>query len=211
MAATSQFASRYKKDLSTETLRTKVARRKSVLQKENRHKLFEKSRQFGLADVNIQLSKDRGISQLNEANEMCSQENSNVKQKQLTNAAMKRSIERKEMLQRYKEEKELRKLKEQREKAKKGVFKVGLYRPTAPGFLSLVPQDPVTVKPKEKAAPASSGRITRSKAKNQAEKTMTSSTASKHSTVCANGHSACSTQAGRKQMGTDKAAEKEKG
>ncbi|XP_013809217.2 disks large-associated protein 5 [Apteryx mantelli] len=210
MAATSQFASRYKKDLSTETLRTKVARRKSVLQKENRHKLFEKSRQFGLADVNIQLSKDRGISQLNETNEMCSQENSNVKQKQLTNAAMKRSIERKEMLQRYKEEKELRKLKEQREKAKKGVFKVGLYRPTAPGFLSLVPQDPVTVKPKEKAAPASSGRITRSKAKNQAEKTMTSSTASKHSTVCANGHSACSTQAGRKQMGTDKAAEKEK-
>uniref|UniRef100_A0A8C4JW23 DLG associated protein 5 n=1 Tax=Dromaius novaehollandiae TaxID=8790 RepID=A0A8C4JW23_DRONO len=178
MAATSQFASRYKKDLSTETLRTKVARRKSVLQKENRHKLFEKSRQFGLADVNIQLSKDRGISQLNETSEMCSQENSSVKQ------TMKRNIERKEMLQRYKEEKELRKLKEQREKAKKGVFKVGLYRPTAPGFLSLVPQDPVTIKPKEKAAPAFSGRITRSKAKNQAEKTMTSSAASKHSTVC---------------------------
>ncbi|XP_064367933.1 disks large-associated protein 5 isoform X2 [Dromaius novaehollandiae] len=210
MAATSQFASRYKKDLSTETLRTKVARRKSVLQKENRHKLFEKSRQFGLADVNIQLSKDRGISQLNETSEMCSQENSSVKQKQPTNAAMKRNIERKEMLQRYKEEKELRKLKEQREKAKKGVFKVGLYRPTAPGFLSLVPQDPVTIKPKEKAAPAFSGRITRSKAKNQAEKTMTSSAASKHSTVCANGLSACPTQGGRKQMGTDKAAEKEK-
>ncbi|NXE51648.1 DLGP5 protein, partial [Casuarius casuarius] len=209
MAATSQFASRYKKDLSTETLRTKVARRKSMLQKENRHKLFEKSRQFGLADVNIQLSKDRGISQLNETSGMCSQENSNVKQKQPTNAAMKRNIERKEMLQRYKEEKELRKLKEQREKAKKGVFKVGLYRPTAPGFLSLVPQDPVTIKPKEKAAPASSGRITRSKAKNQAEKTMTS-TASKHSTVCANGRSACPTQGGRKQMGTDKAVEKEK-
>ncbi|NXQ86164.1 DLGP5 protein, partial [Nyctibius grandis] len=209
MAATSQFASRYKKDLSIETLRTKVARRKSMLQKENRHKFFEKGRQFGLADVNVQPSKDRGISQPNEASEMCSQENSSVKQKQSTNAATKRINERKEMLQRYKEEKELQKLREQREKAKKGVFKVGLYRPTAPGFLSLVPEDPVIVKPREKAAPAFSGRITRSKAKNQEEKTVIP-TASKPSTVCANGHSVRPTQAGRKQMGTDKVAEKEK-
>ncbi|XP_010127312.1 PREDICTED: disks large-associated protein 5-like, partial [Chlamydotis macqueenii] len=209
MASTSQFASRYKKDLSTEALRTKVARRKSMLQKENRHKLFEKGRQFGLVDVNVQLSKERGMSQLNETSETCSQENSSVKQKQSTNAAAKRINERKEMLQRYKEEKELRKLREQREKAKKGVFKVGLYRPAAPGFLSHVPEDPVTVKPREKAAPAFSGRITRSKAKNQEEKTMIP-TASKHSTVCANGHSARPTQAGRKQMSTDKASEKEK-
>ncbi|NXL32652.1 DLGP5 protein, partial [Glaucidium brasilianum] len=208
MAATSQFASRYKKDLSTETLRTKVARRKSMLQKENRHKLFEKGRQFGLADVNVQLSKDRGISQLNETSEMCSQENS-VKQKQPTDAATKKINERKEMLQRYKEEKELRKLREQREKAKKGVFKVGLYRPTAPGFLSLVPEVPVIVKSREKAAPDFSGRITRSKAKNQEEKTVIP-TASKHSAVSANGHSVRPTQAGRKQMSTAKEAEKEK-
>ncbi|NXR00410.1 DLGP5 protein, partial [Sagittarius serpentarius] len=209
MAATSQFASRYKRDLSTETLRTKVARRKSMLQKENRHKLFEKGRQFGLADVNVQLSRERGISQLNETSEMCSQENSSVKQKRSTDAATKRINERKEMLQRYKEEKELRKLREQREKAKKGVFKVGLYRPTAPGFLSLLAEDPVIVKPREKAAPAFSGRITRSKAKNQEEKTVIP-TASKHSTACANGHSVRPTQAGRKQMSTVKAAEKEK-
>ncbi|KAM6360066.1 disks large-associated protein 5 isoform 2-T2 [Alca torda] len=209
MAATSQFASRYKKDLSTETLRAKVARRKSVLQKENRHKLFEKGRQFGLADVNVQRPKERGISQLNETNEMCSQENSRVKQKQPTNAATKRMNERKEMLQRYKEEKELRKLREQREKAKKGVFKVGLYRPTAPGFLPLVPEEPAIVKPREKAAPAFSGRITRSKAKNQEEKTVIP-TASKHSTISANGHGVRSTQAGRKHMSTDKAAENKK-
>lgn len=69
---------------------------------------------------------------------------------QSTNAATKKINERKEMLQRYKEEKELRKLKEQREKAKKGVFKVGLYRPPAPGFLSFVPEDQVIVKPREK-------------------------------------------------------------
>ncbi|NXW65399.1 DLGP5 protein, partial [Eurystomus gularis] len=208
MAATSQFASRYKKDLSTETLRTKVARRKSMLQKENRHKLFEKGRQFGLADVNVQLSRERGISQLKETSETCSKENS-VKQKPSVDAATKRINERKEMLQRYKEEKELRKLREQREKAKKGVFKVGLYRPTAPGFLSFIPEDPVIVKPREKAAPAFSGRITRSKAKNQEENTVIP-TAPKPSTVCTNGRSTHPTQAGHKQMSTDKAAEKEK-
>ncbi|KFO86696.1 Disks large-associated protein 5, partial [Buceros rhinoceros silvestris] len=177
----SQFASRYKKDLSTETLRTKVARRKSVLQKENRHKLFDKGRQFGLADVNVQPSKERRSSQLNETSRLRSQE-SGVKQKPSTDAATKRINERKEMLQRYKEEKELRKLREQREKAKKGVFKVGLYRPTAPGFLAVVPEVPVIVKPREKATPAFSGRVTRSKAKNQEENTVIPA-APKHSTV----------------------------
>ncbi|NXM41033.1 DLGP5 protein, partial [Gymnorhina tibicen] len=211
MAATSQFASRYKKDLSTEALRTKVARRKSILQKENRHKLFEKGRQFGLADVNVQLSKERGISELKETRELCSQENSNVKQKQGTNAAAKRMNERREMLQRYKEEKELRKLQEQREKAKKGVFKVGLYRPAAPGFLA--PEEQVVAKPREKAAPAFSGRITRSKAKIQEGKTMIPTlipAASKSSTVTAHGQSVRPTQAGHKQMSTAKVAEKEK-
>lgn len=43
--------------------------------------------------------------------------------------------QRKQMLQKYKEEKQLQKLKEQREKAKRGVFKVGLYRPDIPCFL----------------------------------------------------------------------------
>ncbi|XP_031409595.1 disks large-associated protein 5 isoform X3 [Meleagris gallopavo] len=209
MAATSHFVSRYKKDLSTETIRTKVARRKSMLQKENRHKLFEKGRQFGLTDVNVQVSKTRGISQVSGASETCSQENSSLKQKQSTDAATKRVNERREMLQRYKEEKELRKLKEQREKAKKGVFKVGLYKPTACGFLSLAPEVPTTTKPKEKAAPAFSERITRSKAKNQTEKAVIS-TASKPSTVCANGQSVRPTQAGRKQMSTDKMAAKGK-
>ncbi|NWT16044.1 DLGP5 protein, partial [Vireo altiloquus] len=213
MAATSQFASRYKKDLSTEALRTKVARRKSILQKENRHKLFEKGRQFGLADVNVQLSKDRAISELKETRELCSQENSSVKQKQGTNAATKRTNERREMLQRYKEEKELRKLQEQREKAKKGVFKVGLYRPAAPGFLTLAPEEPAVAKPREKAAPAFSGRITRSKAKIQEGKSMIPTlipTATKSSTVSAHGQSMHPPQAGHKQMSAVKVAEKEK-
>ncbi|KAJ7421165.1 disks large-associated protein 5 isoform X3 [Pitangus sulphuratus] len=179
MAAPSQFASRYKKDLSTEALRAKVARRRSTLQKENRHKLFEKGRQLGLADLSLQLSKDKGISELREARESCSQESSSVKQKPAASAAARRVNERREMLQRYKEQKELRKLVEQREKAKKGVFKVGLYRPAAPGFLALAPEDPAAAKPKEK--------------------------------VSAHGQSLRPAQAGRKQMGTARGAEKEKG
>ncbi|NXF08692.1 DLGP5 protein, partial [Smithornis capensis] len=211
MAAPSQFASRYKKDLSTEALRAKVARRRSTLQKENRHKLFEKGRHLGLADVNVQLSKERGISELKETRETCSQENSNAKQKQAGSAASRRVNERREMLQRYKEEKELRKLVEQREKAKKGVFKVGLYRPAAPGFLALPPEAPGAAKPQEKAAPAFSGRITRSKAKIQEGKSLIPvliPTASKSSTVSA--QSVRPTQAGRKQTTTVKGAEKEK-
>ncbi|NXF17726.1 DLGP5 protein, partial [Rhodinocichla rosea] len=191
MAATSQFASRYKKDLSTEALRTRVARRKSILQKENRHKLFEKGRQLGLADVNVQLSKDRGISELKETRELCSQENS-VKQ---SNAATKRMNERREMLQRYKEEKELRKLQEQRERAKKGVFKVGLYRPAAPGFLALAAaEEPAVAKPREKVTMG----------------IFISKLIASVYAVSAHGQSVRSTQAGHKQMSTAKVAEKEK-
>ncbi|NXP26484.1 DLGP5 protein, partial [Scytalopus superciliaris] len=211
MAATSQFASLYKKNVSVEALRVKAARRRSTLQKENRHKQFEKGRQLGLADVNVQLSKERGISDLKETRETCSQDNSGVKQKQPVNAATKRMNERREMLQRFKEEKERRRLVEQREKAKKGVFKVGLYRPAAPGFLA--PEDPVVAKPKEKAAPAFSGRITRSKAKIQEGKSQIPTlipTASKSSMVGAHSQSVCPTQAGWKQTGALKVAEKEK-
>ncbi|XP_074921886.1 disks large-associated protein 5 isoform X2 [Chelonoidis abingdonii] len=213
MAATSQFANRYRKDLSTETLRTKVASRKSLIQKENRHKQFERSRQFGLADVNIQLPQERGLPKLDETNEVCAQEKTTAKRKQTTNAAINKSEnERKEMLQRYKEEKELRKLKEQREKAKRGVFKVGLYRPNAPGFLPFVPQNPVIVKPKEKIAPTSA-RITRSKAKSQAEQTVMSAR-SQQSVIYAdpatNGHSVRPTQTGCRQTCADKVTEKKK-
>lgn len=59
-------------------------------------------------------------------------------------------------------------MKEQREKAKRGIFKVGRYRPDTPCFL-LSNQNAVKAEPK-KAIP-SSVRITRSKAKDQMEQT----------------------------------------
>lgn len=51
----SHFASRLRKDLSTEMIRTSIAHRKSLSQKENRHKVYERNRHFGLRDVNIPL------------------------------------------------------------------------------------------------------------------------------------------------------------
>uniref|UniRef100_A0A670IV42 Uncharacterized protein n=1 Tax=Podarcis muralis TaxID=64176 RepID=A0A670IV42_PODMU len=55
MAAT--FAARYKKDLSTETLKAKLVHQKSISRK-SRHKEFNKGRQFGLIDVNAQASRN---------------------------------------------------------------------------------------------------------------------------------------------------------
>lgn len=69
------------------------------------------------------------------------------------NCAVKtRSQERMEMLQRYKTEKDLRKLKEQREKP---VFRVGRFKPEIPAFLPSASQIPVLSKPKEKVRRAS--------------------------------------------------------
>lgn len=56
--------------------------------------------------------------------------------------------QRKQMLQKYKEEKQLQKLKEQRDKAKRGIFKVGLYRPDMPSFL-LSNQNTIKAEPKK--------------------------------------------------------------
>ncbi|XP_067319198.1 disks large-associated protein 5 isoform X3 [Anolis sagrei] len=63
------FSTRYKKDLSTETLKTKLAHRKSLLQKESRHKEFNRGRQFGLIDVNTQASRENNFSRLKEMKE----------------------------------------------------------------------------------------------------------------------------------------------
>ncbi|XP_021565211.1 disks large-associated protein 5 [Carlito syrichta] len=138
--SSSRFATHHRKDLSTEMLRTKIAHRKSLSQKENRHKVYERYRHFGLKDVNIPALREKTVL----------------------------SDQRKQMLLKYKEEKQLKKLKEQREKAKPGVFKVGLYRPDMPYFLSSS-QSAMKAGPK-KAIP-SSARVTRSKAKGQMEQT----------------------------------------
>ncbi|KAM3920362.1 disks large-associated protein 5 [Leptodactylus fuscus] len=162
----SQFAGRYKKDLSVDNLRAKVARRKSITQKENRHKEFRKSRGLSLADVNVSLVREQELTVVEEMNEsglVKGPENKPANQVKTKEQIVKE--ERRAMLQRFKEEKQLRKLKEQREKASKGIFKCGIYKPEA----SLIPvfstQTAAKVKQKEKPPAPSVTRVTRSSAK----------------------------------------------
>ncbi|KAJ7345367.1 hypothetical protein JRQ81_001317 [Phrynocephalus forsythii] len=146
------FTTRYKKDLSTQALKTKLARRKSLLQKESRHKEFNRGRQFGPIDVNTQASRDRELSRLDETGEVHSPKSS-AKPSRIPNATAKaREQERFQMLQRYKAEKELRKLKEQREKP---IFKCGRFKPEDPSFLPKGSQIPVLNRAKETATKAS--------------------------------------------------------
>ncbi|MEE6494180.1 hypothetical protein FKM82_017039 [Ascaphus truei] len=155
MEVRSQFTRLYKKDLSTENLRAKVARRKSLSQKENRHKEFRKSRGLALADVNISTVKENDLTQLEEVEELSLPKGHDRKPK--VTAAAEHLLR----LQRFKEEKQLRKLKEQREKAKRGIFKCGLYKPDV--AFPLITS--IKVKQDEKPAPPAATRITRSMAK----------------------------------------------
>lgn len=162
----SRFAGRLRKDSSIEMIRTSLAHRKSLSQKENRHRVYERNRHFGLRDVNVPL-EGRDLANIHETSQDLALENTSSKTKPVK---MVLSDQRKQLLQKYKEEKQLQKLKEQREKAK--VFKVGLYRPAAPGFL-VADQRGVKAEP-QKAFPYT-GRITRSKARDHMEQTKTGS------------------------------------
>ncbi|XP_073067313.1 disks large-associated protein 5 [Manis javanica] len=162
--SSSHFASRHRKDLSTDMIRTKIAHRKSLSQKENRHKEYERNRHFGLKDVNIPTLEGRILLELDETSQKFVPEKPSVKPRSVKTVL---SDQRKQMLQKYKEEKQLQKLKEQREKAKRGVFRMGLYRPDMPYFLL---SNENTMKTEPKKAVSSSVRITRSKAKNQMER-----------------------------------------
>ncbi|XP_023579837.1 disks large-associated protein 5 [Octodon degus] len=166
----SYFASRHRKDLSTEMIRTKIAHRKSLSQKENRHKEYERNRHFGLKDVNIPTLQSKAFVELDESSQELVPKKANSKPIPLSRLESMKTLlsdQRKQMLQKYKEEKQLQKLKEQREKAKRGVFKVGHFTPDAPSFLSSSGRG--IRKPEAKHATSSSVRMTRSKAKDQVE------------------------------------------
>lgn len=77
--ASSHFASRRRKDLSTDMIRTKIAQRKSLSQKEHRHKEYERNRHFGLKDVNIPTLEGRHLLELDETSQELVPEKSSVK------------------------------------------------------------------------------------------------------------------------------------
>lgn len=180
----SQFVGRHRKDLSTEMIRTKIAHRKSMSQKESRHKEYERNRHFGLKDVNIPVLQGRNLD-LNEPS-----------QELVKTTKEKECEQRKQMLQKYKEEKQLKKIKEQREKTKQGIFKTGLYRPDKPCFLY---SNQNTMRTDSKKDFQPSVRITRSKAKEQMEQTKIK-----------NGSDVWAIQTGQRQTFEKKLLDKEK-
>ncbi|XP_062918468.1 disks large-associated protein 5 [Mobula hypostoma] len=149
-AASSRFAERYKTaGLSVEALRVKRARRRSAAQKENRERAFRKSRRF-------------------EPPLPPPAEEAETPAKPCKTSEQSSRLA---MLQRYKEEKSLRKMKEERNNPKP-VFKVGIYRPDTIPFrdLNLPPPPARGQLPKSKAKTAVSSselRVTRSMSKNQ--------------------------------------------
>ncbi|XP_069766217.1 disks large-associated protein 5 isoform X2 [Narcine bancroftii] len=144
-AASSRFAERYKTaGLSVEALRAKGARRRSAAQKENRHRAYRKSRCF---EPPLEPHVEE------------------VAPPPLPESCVRHSS-RLAMLQRYKEEKSLRKLKEERENPKR-VFKVGLYKPNLIPFQDLKPLPPRAPLAKAKISAPTDLRVTRSMVKNK--------------------------------------------
>uniref|UniRef100_A0A672KUD4 Disks large-associated protein 5-like n=1 Tax=Sinocyclocheilus grahami TaxID=75366 RepID=A0A672KUD4_SINGR len=121
----SRFAHLYKRDSSVSMIRLKMSRRRSQSQKENRDKIQNLRRHLDHLPE-IELSMDA-------SSLMATQDNApKTKAANDVNAAAE---ERKKMLARYKENKMLQKEKEKRDKEKKGLFKVSLYKPQPLGYL----------------------------------------------------------------------------
>lgn len=154
METVSQFAGRYKTSSSVESIRVKNAHRRSLTRKESRYNQLRKSRKFGVSD----------FSPLKESCSTTGPENE-VFLKELKPAENNLKLlpkARRELLQRYKDEKQLKKIQDEREKYRRGVFKVGVYKPEAPCFL---PSEHTLMKTKlnqvEKVAPSQVGPLTR--------------------------------------------------
>ncbi|XP_052467128.1 disks large-associated protein 5 isoform X1 [Carassius gibelio] len=147
----SRFTHLYKRDSSVSMIRLKMSRRRSQSQKENREKIQNLRRHLDQLPE-IELSMD--VSSLMATQEKASKTKTNND----VNAAAE---ERKKMLARYKENKMLQKEKEKREKEKKGVFKVSLYKPQPLGYL-----------PSNTAAP-SRGKITETNQSTRMTRSMT--------------------------------------
>ncbi|XP_077057276.1 disks large-associated protein 5 isoform X2 [Siphateles boraxobius] len=122
----SRFAHLYKRDSSVSMIRLKMSRRRSQSQKENREKVQNLRRHLDQLPE-IELSMD--------ASSIMATQDQAAKTKTAKDGNAAAAEERKKMLSRYKENKMLQKEKEKREKEKKGVFKVSLYKPQPLGYL----------------------------------------------------------------------------
>ncbi|KAG7491486.1 hypothetical protein MATL_G00004020 [Megalops atlanticus] len=161
-----RFSHLYQRDSSVSMLRVKMARRRSQTQKENRERAVNQRRHLDqLPEIEASVMDESVITAPMMGNEGTASVQKQVKNQ---NAAVE---ERKKMLARYKEAKELQKEKEKREKEKKGgVFKVGLYKPQP---LATLPQISAAPSRAKTSAPAPSSRVTRSMKQQQVQKPVT--------------------------------------
>ncbi|XP_042163414.1 disks large-associated protein 5-like isoform X3 [Oncorhynchus tshawytscha] len=159
-----RFGHLRQRDASVDMLRVKMFRRRSQSQKVNRDKALNSRRQldnlpeFECSQLDMSVAENVSVVQENVPNA-----------KQVKNAAVE---ERMKKLARYKEKKELVKEKEKRAREKKGVFKVGLYRPEAQPLVPL-PQAPAATIKARATTPVvqpQSTRVTRSTMRQQAPK-----------------------------------------
>ncbi|KAL0983920.1 hypothetical protein UPYG_G00134780 [Umbra pygmaea] len=157
-----RFGYMRERDTSVDMLRVKLSRRRSRSQKENRDKALNIRRQLEkVAELECS-QQDISI-----AGNMSIQEKTS-NSKDAKNAAVE---ERKMRLATYKERKALVKEKDKREREKKGVFKVGLYRAQPLTSLVQPPAPPRKARATATAAQPQSARVTRSTVRQQAPKT----------------------------------------
>uniref|UniRef100_A0A5F5PMF8 DLG associated protein 5 n=1 Tax=Equus caballus TaxID=9796 RepID=A0A5F5PMF8_HORSE len=128
----SHFASQLKKDFDTEMIRTKIAEESFLSEEADRYDKYEGKRHSGLTDVNLPTLEGRNL-ELEEASQEPIREEMSVRQR---SAKSLLSDQRRQRLQKYLEEKQLKKL---REKPQRPPFIVGIYRPDKPIFLSSIP------------------------------------------------------------------------
>ncbi|KAI4880505.1 hypothetical protein NFI96_012346 [Prochilodus magdalenae] len=148
----SRFAHLYKRDSSVSMIRVKMSRRRSQTQKENREKMQNLRRHLDQLPE-LELSMDASTLEKSVVHAH------GTKCKTKEDKSRSAAEERKKLLERFKENKALQKEKEKREKEKKGVFKVGLYRPQPQGYL---PLNPVVLSAAKSTDSMHSTRVTRS-------------------------------------------------
>ncbi|KAL2078189.1 hypothetical protein ACEWY4_025874 [Coilia grayii] len=149
-----RFAFLHQRDTSVSMLRLKMSRRRSQSQKENRERCHNLRRR--LENVPEQDSVMQDVSLLEKS--VAVHEGKVIKTKAAKTEVNSAIEDRKKMLARYKEAKELQKEKERREREKKGVFKCGVYQPQKPGYY----KSEVPSKVKVTQEPVQSSRVTRS-------------------------------------------------
>ncbi|XP_014915457.1 disks large-associated protein 5 isoform X2 [Poecilia latipinna] len=162
----SRFADLRRRDSSVSMLRVKQSRRRSQCQKENRERMVNTRRQLDkLPEADV---SSLDVSMVT-TNMSTVQEKTRIKATPANTAA----VDRLKRLQNWKEQKELKKEMEKRERESKRVFKIGLYQPKDTFSLAPLPAVPSAAsRPRERkvnVAPPQSSRVTRSMKQPQQE------------------------------------------